>query len=84
MRTASGGRVYPDVVGAQMLLRYDTVDAGCCRVLLHPRWQSRCYPSTLFTTADPATVCRLLGLGPPSDPNGAAAAELTETEPDST
>ena len=55
--------VYPDVVGAQLLLRYETVDAGCCRVLLHPRWRSRCYPTTAFTTADVATVKRLLGLG---------------------
>ena len=62
MLSEAGGQVYPDVVGAQMLLRYDTVDAGCCRVLLHPRWQSRCYPATVFTTADVATVRRLLGV----------------------
>lgn len=46
-----GASVYPDVCGAQRLLRYDVMNTGCCRVLLHPRWGSRVYPATLFAIA---------------------------------
>jgi len=65
MLTKAAACSYPDVQGAHLLLRYDTVEAGCCRVLLHPRWRSKCYPGTVFTTADVNTVRRLLKLPPP-------------------
>jgi len=47
-----GPSPYPDVQGAEQLLKYDVQNAGCCKVLLHPRWGSKAYPSTLFTNAD--------------------------------
>jgi len=46
-----GGSFYPDVIGGQMLLNYDVIDTGCCKLLAHPRWHTRVYPATLFTTA---------------------------------
>ena len=41
-------------MGAQALLRYDVVDTGCCKILSHPRWQTKarlvaqCYSIYLF------------------------------------
>ncbi|KAL1925755.1 uncharacterized protein VTP21DRAFT_638 [Calcarisporiella thermophila] len=51
MFTEHGPSPYPDVSGIEQLLRYDTLNTGCCKVVLHPRWGSRMYPATLFTTA---------------------------------
>ncbi|KAJ3192869.1 hypothetical protein HK101_005816 [Irineochytrium annulatum] len=51
MDTDRGVSLYPDVDGAAVLLKYATVQAGCCRVIAHPRWGTKCYPATLFTTA---------------------------------
>ena len=42
---------YPDVIGSQMLLQYTMLDTGCCKLIAHPRWQTKVYPATLFTTA---------------------------------
>lgn len=42
---------YPDVIGSQMLLGYDVIDTGCCKLLAHPKWQTKVYPATLFSTA---------------------------------
>ncbi|KAI9217968.1 hypothetical protein BC828DRAFT_389870 [Blastocladiella britannica] len=55
MLTAPGPSLYPDVHGAQALLRYDVMNVGCCKVLLHPTWGSKVYPATCFSTA-PASV----------------------------
>ncbi|PKK76813.1 hypothetical protein RhiirC2_733357 [Rhizophagus irregularis] len=46
-----GPSIYPDVQGAVELLKYDLHNAGCCHILLHPKWGSKVYPGTLFTTA---------------------------------
>ncbi|RKP14106.1 hypothetical protein BJ684DRAFT_15550 [Piptocephalis cylindrospora] len=51
VHTQQGPSFYPDVEGAERLLRYATVDIGGCRLLEHPKWGSRVYPGTLFTTA---------------------------------
>ncbi|CAG8734779.1 25761_t:CDS:2 [Dentiscutata erythropus] len=47
-----GPSTYPDVHGAEQLLKYDIYNAGCCHILLHPKWGSKVYPGTLFTTAN--------------------------------
>jgi len=45
-------RPYSEVAGFEHLLIYKTQNAGCCcKILLHPRWGSSCYPATTFTTA---------------------------------
>eukprot|EP00775_Hariotina_reticulata_P004124 gene4124-4370_t len=43
--------VYPEVEGLSVLLGYKTQNAGCCKIVLHPRWGSAVYPATLFTKA---------------------------------
>ena len=47
----SGAQVYPDVHGAQKLLKYDVLNTGCCSVLSHPRWGTGVYPATMFARA---------------------------------
>lgn len=43
--------VYPEVEGLSLLLGYKTQNAGCCKIVLHPRWGSAVYPATLFAKA---------------------------------
>lgn len=45
--------VYPEVEGLVALLGYKTATAGCCKIVLHPKWGSAVYPATLFTMAPP-------------------------------
>ena len=47
----AGSALYPDVDGAAALLRYPTIQAGCCRVISHPHWGTSIYPFTFFTNA---------------------------------
>lgn len=47
----SGASGYSEVEGFEVLLNYRVQNVGCCKVILHPRWLSRIYPATLFTTA---------------------------------
>ncbi|KAI9104083.1 hypothetical protein DFS34DRAFT_606894 [Phlyctochytrium arcticum] len=46
-----GPHLYPDVDGSSTLLRYQTIQVGCCRVLVHPTWGTRAYPATFFACA---------------------------------
>ena len=50
---------YNEVDGFQHLLRYQTQNAGCCKILLHPRYGSSCYPATLFTVAPRELVLQI-------------------------
>eukprot|EP00047_Mylnosiga_fluctuans_P005356 m.240000 g.240000 ORF g.240000 m.240000 type:complete len:173 (-) comp13588_c0_seq1:114-632(-) len=43
--------VYPDVIGMQAMLNYDVIDTGCCKIITHPRFGTKVYPATMFTTA---------------------------------
>ena len=52
--------VYDEVSGHQCLLKYFVSQAGGCKVLLHPRWQTACYPASIFTTAPDDVVVRAL------------------------
>ena len=47
---------YSEVEGFQLLLKYPVQNVGCCNIILHPRWRSRIYPATLFTTAPAADL----------------------------
>lgn len=48
--------VYGEVEALCTLLGYRTQNAGCCKVLLHPRWGSAVYPASLFVKAPIASV----------------------------
>lgn len=53
--TANPNKVYSEVDGMQALLHYRVLNAGFCKILLHPKWGSAVYPASMFTTA-PAHV----------------------------
>jgi hypothetical protein len=56
----NGPSFYPDVPGAQTLLNYDVTNTGCCSLLVHPRWQTKVYPATVFTAAPVDVVLHIL------------------------
>ena len=58
--TANSNKVYSEVDGMQTLLNYRVLNAGFCKVLLHPVWGSAVYPASIFTTAPQETVAELL------------------------
>ncbi|KAI8850284.1 hypothetical protein BC829DRAFT_442314 [Chytridium lagenaria] len=60
MYTPRGTSLYPDVDGAHRLLRYPTLQAGCCRVISHDQWGTRSYPATFFTTAPADVLVKVL------------------------
>mmetsp|Transcript_7115 Transcript_7115/g.10026 ORF Transcript_7115/g.10026 Transcript_7115/m.10026 type:complete len:191 (+) Transcript_7115:3-575(+) len=60
MLSPNNNSVYSEVEGMQLLLRYSVLNAGMCRVLLHPVWGSAVYPATLFTTAPHEAVAEVL------------------------
>jgi hypothetical protein len=45
------GAVYGEVEALSTLLGYRTQNAGCCKIVLHPRWGSSVYPASLFARA---------------------------------
>lgn len=47
---------YSEVEGLALLLGYRTANAGCCKVVLHPKWGSSVYPATLLARAPAAAV----------------------------
>ncbi|KAL4155732.1 hypothetical protein PRNP1_007836 [Phytophthora ramorum] len=51
MLTLSSNKVYSEVDGVELLLRYRCLSAGMCKILLHPAWGAAVYPASLFTTA---------------------------------
>eukprot|EP00953_Heterococcus_sp_UTEX-ZZ885_P006372 3898-Heterococcus_DN1.PRE.2 len=60
MMLSGGNKVYSEVEGMQLLLQYQVMNAGMCRVLLHPLWGSAVYPASCFTTAPIDVVTRAL------------------------
>lgn len=53
----------PFLIDSEILSsNFSVMNAGCCKVLLHPLWGSAVYPATLFTTAPAARVVELLNL----------------------
>ena len=55
-----GNTVYGEVQGMTTLLGYKTANAGCCGVLLHPRWGSSVYPASFFARAPVEVVVRVI------------------------
>ncbi len=60
MITKDSNKVYSEVDGIQLLLNYKTMNCGCCKVLLHPKWGSSIYPASMFTTAPQSLVIDLI------------------------
>ena len=48
--------IYDEVNALALLRSYKTANAGCCKVVLHPKWGSFIYPATFFTTAPLAAL----------------------------
>lgn len=40
MNNTKYNRTYNEVEGFQILLNYRVMNAGCCKILLHPQWGS--------------------------------------------
>jgi hypothetical protein len=51
MLTLPSNKVYSEVDGVEVLLRYRCLSAGMCKILLHPVWGAAVYPASLFTDA---------------------------------
>ena len=56
MLTPNTTKVFSEVDCMQILLHYSTMDAGMCKILLHPKWGSSVYPASAFTNAPPNEV----------------------------
>lgn len=46
-----GPSIYSEVNGMQSLLKYRLQSVGGCGLITHPKWATRCYPASIFTTA---------------------------------
>ncbi len=55
-----GNKVYGEVDGFELLCSYKTNNAGGCKILLHPKWESAVYPASLFTTAPSEIVMDII------------------------
>lgn len=60
MLTRDANKVFSEVDSAEQLLGYSVMNAGCCKVLLHPAWGSAVYPATIFTSAKAEDVVAAL------------------------
>ncbi|KAG6623406.1 mitochondrial protein [Phytophthora cinnamomi] len=60
MLTLSSNKVYSEVDGVELLLRYRCLSAGMCKILVHPVWGAAVYPASLFTTAPYEVVKEVL------------------------
>ncbi|KAG1713303.1 hypothetical protein DVH05_001023 [Phytophthora capsici] len=60
MLTLSSNKVYSEVDGVELLLRYRCLSAGMCKILVHPTWGAAVYPASLFTTAPYEVVQEVL------------------------
>lgn len=56
----NGSRVYGEVEGLVALLGYKTQNAGCCKIILHPKWGSSVYPASIFAKAPVEEVQRAI------------------------
>eukprot|EP00897_Mesotaenium_endlicherianum_P004783 jgi/Mesen1/4332/ME000022S03624 len=53
--------VYSEVDALATLLGYGYANAGCCKVILHPKWGSSVYPATMFTNAPLEVLLEVIG-----------------------
>jgi hypothetical protein len=62
LMNSPGQKIWPEVQAMERLRGYKKSTAGACHILLHPQWQSRIYPGTLFTNAPEIEVRKKLGI----------------------
>lgn len=60
VRSARGASPYSEIDGLRTLLPYSTFTTGPCTVVSHPRWNTHCYPATMFVAAPVDQVERAL------------------------
>jgi hypothetical protein len=60
MLTPNTTKVYSEVDGAQALMGFATMDAGMCKILLHPKWGSSVYPASAFTNAPLESISKAI------------------------
>jgi hypothetical protein len=58
--TANCNKVYSEVDGMEVLLRYKSHNAGFCKVLTHPEFGTAVYPATCFCIAPAEVVAAAL------------------------
>lgn len=81
MLTLQSNKVYSEVDGVEVLLRYRCLSAGMCKILLHPVWGAAVYPASLFTNAPFEAVRDAILSSPFSDsPKSADAMDAVATE----
>lgn len=57
---SDGQKVFSEVQCAELLLGYQVMNAGCCKIILHPQWNSAVYPATIFTNAPSELVLQTI------------------------
>ena len=60
MLTEGCNKVFSEVDCMEVVLGYKSMNCGCCKVLLHPRWGSFVYPATIMTTAPTEALLNLV------------------------
>jgi hypothetical protein len=63
MLTSDCNKPFDEVQSAQTLLSekgFSVMNAGCCKILLHPKWGSSVYPTSMFTNADSESAVQCL------------------------
>jgi hypothetical protein len=60
MRTENCNKVYSEVDGMECCLGYKSYNAGFCKILIHPKWQSAVYPASIFVCAPRQLILQML------------------------
>ncbi|KAF0699639.1 Aste57867_9822 [Aphanomyces stellatus] len=63
MIALNSNKVFSEVDGVEVLLRYNCLSAGMCKILIHPEWGAAVYPASLFTTAPYDVVHDIIAKG---------------------
>ena len=60
MLTKNCNKVYSEVDGMELCLGYKAFNAGCCKILTHPKWGSSVYPATIFAYAPQQLILEIV------------------------
>ncbi|KJE92417.1 hypothetical protein CAOG_03394 [Capsaspora owczarzaki ATCC 30864] len=75
-----GASCYPDVLANELLLKYPVINTGCCKIMSHPKWHTRIYPATVFSTAPLAELLRCIEIASGTALPVTAAEESPQTD----